>query len=200
MLAPRDVDAGGTWIGVRADGTWSCLLNGYLEDGTETALENPQTRGRLIPLILGQDDPISALVNEDLTNTRSFRLWIGDVRSILDCFWDGQKLYKDRLSASAWHFTTSSSLDQREVQRQRGAAFAHWVAEGSPHLPNGIPSLLSEPRGLPASHAMHMEREVSHTKSCTQIDVLPTSIRMQHWLAEAMTDEPSTIVQLARAS
>lgn len=200
FLAPRDPDAGGTWIGVRADGTWACLLNGYIEGKDTGGPANPATRGRLIPLVLNADDPEAAIANEDLINTRSFRLWIGDERGILDCFWDGETLTQNRLAKAAWQFTTSSSLQQSRAQKIRSDVHAQWVAEGASHLGNGLPSLMVDRRGIDAEYAIRMEREVSHTKSCTQIITSRQSITMQHWSASELAGEPSRVIELQRTA
>lgn len=191
ILAPQDPDAGGTWIGVRRDGTWACLLNGYAAPSPEQDLTNPQTRGRIVPLVLGAPDALAALQNEDLASTRSFRAWIGNNTGISDVFWDGAELTIKEIEAAPWAFVTSSSLRQAEIKNTRRQAFVAWVEAGAQHSRNGLPLLHTAQGELPTEEAIFMQRDYAHTKSCTQIIIDGAMIQMQHWLepdAERMPD------------
>jgi len=196
LLAPQDPDAGGTWIGVRPDGTWACLLNGYLDYAGKT-IDQPMTRGRLIPLILGGRDPLSTLHTEDLHKTHAFRLWIGSSEGVQDIFWDGETLKARPASfLDRFAFVTSSSVDQQNVKEKRAQVFEDWVDDGAKHQENGLPTLLTGAGGLNASDAIAMTREHSHSKSCTQITVIHDAIRMQHWAFEERMGEPPTALSL----
>lgn len=193
ILAPRDPEAGGTWIGVRRDGTWACLLNGY-EDHPRawTPGQQAQTRGRLIPNLLRTADPTNALSPEDLADTLGFQLWLGFAGRLYTFFWNGESLKKDVLSAKDWHFTTSSSVHQADVTAKRKKAFQRWLHDGARFLPNGLPSFHVEPLGLAPDSAVLMTREHSHTKSCTQIIIGGDAPRMKYWRVEEMKSAPST--------
>ncbi|NNU17015.1 hypothetical protein HK107_11855 [Parvularcula sp. ZS-1/3] len=196
MLAPFDPDAGGTWIGARADGTWAAILNGYLDDGSEGHVTKPKTRGRLIPEILAERSPVKALREMDLSHTRSFRLWIGWGGEVTEFFWDGQTLTENHLLADEWLMTTSSSLRQDDVKAARRAVFSQWLHDGAALTPEGLPLLLTERGPLDAEEAVLMERSYSHTKSCTLITAGTHGVRMQHWEADRLSGEPVGDVRL----
>ncbi|MEM1379556.1 MAG: NRDE family protein [Pseudomonadota bacterium] len=201
ILAPRDPVAGGTWIGVHADGTWAAILNSYSDDkrvwrqGVEA-----QSRGRLIPLALASADPVGAIEATDLSATMGFRLWIGRADVVAELFWDGQTLRIQRnIEDGPWFFTSSSSLRQPEIVRKRRAVFDAWRRDGAPLSVNGIPSLFTDPHGLGKEEAILMERDYAHTKSCTQISVEETAIRMQHWDATHIHGAAQTSIEMPRS-
>lgn len=182
ILAPRDPDAGGTWIGVRPDGVWACVLNAYIDDNDLPIIDVPETRGRLIPHVLNCDDPFDALKRLDLTRTHGFRMWLGTDAGVTDVLWNGHTLAETQpLQRDRFAFVTSSSVDQEKVKALRAAVFSSWVDVGAPHHSNGLPSLLTQRAELASSDAIAMAREHSHTKSCTQITIGDEGIGMQHW-------------------
>ncbi|NRA31434.1 MAG: NRDE family protein [Parvularculaceae bacterium] len=182
ILAPRDPDAGGTWIGVRRDGTWACLLNGYLSGVAQHDIKEPQTRGRLIPAVLASTKPQQELGAMDLSRTNAFRLWLGTNDGITDFFWDGKTLSQQQpVVCDNYTFVTSSSVQQDAVKELRADVFSSWVLAGAQHQKNGLPTLLTDAAGLGPSDAIAMGREHSHTKSCTQITTGNGESHMQHW-------------------
>ncbi|MEM9838774.1 MAG: NRDE family protein [Pseudomonadota bacterium] len=190
ILAPRDPEAGGTWIGVRRDGVWACLLNGYNDrDRVWPATVAAQTRGRLVPLILASDSPQAVLPDIDLSATMGFRVWMSVDDRVLEYSWDGTSLKTRSLDAESSLMTTSSSVRQDEVTRLRQGVFAEWTRQGGELHTNGIPTFHLDPLGLDREDAVLMARDFSHTKSCTQIIVEPASITMKHWPLETMTTE-----------
>ena len=62
ILAGRDVQAGGTWLGVRHDGRWALLTN--VRDATQRFNPGAPSRGDLVPAILNErNGPPAALAN-----------------------------------------------------------------------------------------------------------------------------------------
>jgi len=58
VLAGRDLEAGGTWLGVRRDGRWALLTN--VREGGRREPE-ARSRGELVPQVLAHAAPVSAL-------------------------------------------------------------------------------------------------------------------------------------------
>lgn len=198
MLAPRDPEGGGTWIGVRSDGAWACLLNGYLGDGSEPAVEDPETRGRLIPQVLSASDPLTALREGDLARTLSFRLWVSADDVLRDLYWDGRTLRGTTVDAGNWAMVTSSSLRQEEIRASRRQVFERWRREGAEILPNGLPRLHTERMGLSEEDAIVMARSYSHTKSCTQIEIGVQQVEIRYW-SEGFEGPPETTLAIRRS-
>ena len=191
LLAPVDAEAGGTWIGVRRDGIWACLLNGYMAH-TPASPSTPQTRGRLIPAILSNPSPQSALENIDLSQTNSFRLWVGHNDGITEYFWNLETLERKDFSGESWYFASSSSLKQSEVIAHRRQLFENWQQAGAPTAGNSIPLFHIEVTDGNKEWAVNMSRDYSHTKSITQISADGTNISMRHWDAPRFDEDAAS--------
>lgn len=195
LIAPQDPTAGGTWIGVRSDGVWACLLNGYLADGTARHLTAPQTRGRLITGALAAASPDRWLRAAPLDTTHAFRLWVGNDTGLTTYFWDQRRLTVTPAPPADWHFATSSSVTQDRIKAVRQAVFDAFVARGGPLAANGVPTVHLDPAGLPPTEAIRMARPLSHTKSITQIITGKDQISMAHWAEGGFDDAPGTLVR-----
>ena len=79
ILAGRDLEAGGTWLGVTRSGRWAFVTN--VRQGTARDLHAP-SRGSLVPRVLRDSrDPHSALVAAiaDAHHYNGFNLMAGDI-------------------------------------------------------------------------------------------------------------------------
>ncbi len=84
ILGGRDLQAGGTWLGVRRDGRWTAVTN-YREGEAATA---PQSRGELTRQFLlaeasAADYAVEAIHDGDLYG--GFNLLLGDDEQLLYC-------------------------------------------------------------------------------------------------------------------
>lgn len=192
IIAPVDGLAAGTWIGVREDGFWGCILNGYLEDKIGF-IPDAQTRGNIIPHILSAADPLFALQDMDFTNTNSFRLLLGNDRVFYEYFWDQVRLediYGEREIEP--YCAVSSSWKQDEVKRYRQKLYQSMTDQD---LSAG---------DLPSFHAYQiedmkewtplMQRSYAKTKSITQIalplDTHNNKVQLYYWPADKI-DQPA---------
>lgn len=76
VLAPRDPDGGGSWIGVNASGAGYCVLNAEEADPTRR-ISNPVSRGRVLWDTLGFVDvraAIDSVARRTLHDVRAFEL------------------------------------------------------------------------------------------------------------------------------
>ena len=198
MLAPRDPEAGGTWIGVRPDGVWACLLNAYLTEAEELPIPEPQSRGRIIPSLLASDDPAALLRAIEFERTHGFRLWLGGPEGVLEFLWDQRRLQETPIQDDQWAFVTSSLYEREVVLKARGEAYEKWRGEGAPFADNGLPALHLERYGLEPTHAMLMARPMSKTRSITQIEIAGDTIAMRHWPEGGFEAASAASVQMER--
>jgi hypothetical protein len=141
ICAPRDSDAGGTWIATDDRGFTVCLLNGSLRqlDGpnVEGAIEAPQSRlrqgyesrGQILLRCIESGDVESAwqLLEERLGSVQwralAFRLLFvtppsgQEAASLQRIDWDGESL--ERAALPSRHLETSSGVEPRAVHRFR---------------------------------------------------------------------------------
>ena len=139
VVAPRDRDAGGTWIGVDEHGAALCVLNGDRAPAAPPP-EDATSRGTLVLALL--DDPRPDAVRAELERrvacgelrVRPFKLVVvepgraGREASVLSGQWDGARLaWEPRRGPTLF---VSSTFRPDEVAAVRGAAFAEVLARG----------------------------------------------------------------------
>jgi len=173
-LAPFDSTSGGTWIGVNDRGVASCVLNGY-EPADAGLFGDPAvpSRGAIIPRILeGQDGVGPARLPDalDFSAYASFTLLVVSKDGGEIVRWRrGDGLGRERVGPG-WTFLTSSSWNEPEVAVWRRGAFDSWLAAGEPAV-NGLPTLHVAVRPGDEASAPFMTRELSGTRSITQVRV-----------------------------
>jgi hypothetical protein len=224
VLAPRDGDAGGTWVGVDERGFALTVLNG---DGPAAAPApaDPVSRGLLVLELLAQRAPREVL--EDLRlraasgalRFKPFKLLAvapgegGAPARLLRADWDGA-----RLQVGEHHgpqCVTSSGLEPAEVQRRRGAGFARLV-EGLRPAPSAaataeaVEALAEAVHGFHASHApdapdgdaftVCMHRPEARTVSSTLILVDAEGVRMDYAAGWPCQGGDISVAELERAA
>jgi hypothetical protein len=222
VLAPRDGDAGGTWVGVDERGLALTVLNG---DGLAAAPApaDPVSRGLLVLELLERRTPREVL--EELRRRAAAgalrfkpfkllavapgeggapaRLWRGD--------WDGARLHVSEHDTP--QCITSSGVEPAEVQRRRGTEFARLVERVRPTLradatEDEVDSLARAVQALHASHdagapggdafSVCMHRAEARTVSSTVI-LVSDRIEMDYTAGWPCQDGELQVMELARA-
>lgn len=170
ILAPRDGQSQGTWIGVRqSDGHWAALLNGY-QDGEEIK-QSGHSRGEIVPQILSRANPVDGLYTLDASKYPSFRLITGYRDRLHELWWDGKtKPVYTAHDVRDGFMRTSSSWCPSEVTQKRMKLYDAWKREGRPQSETGLP-LFHLIKDNDARWSPFMERESSMTKSLTMFIV-----------------------------
>lgn len=184
VFGPVDPVSGGTWIAYNARGFWGCLLNGYFEDDGQGGGMR-KSRGRILPEILGQDNPLAAAAALEAAGFSSFRLVVGNAAEHRLYVWDGEAYgaqdFHDSYGEHSY-FLSSSSWNQDAVIDIRTGLFKRWV-EGN------IEEFATEDR-VPDFHisqepelesAPLMRRSYSRTKSITALNAQEDGVRMSYW-------------------
>ncbi len=185
LIAPRDGQAGGTWVGVSTHGHWACILNSYAAHAPSSP---SPSRGWIIPILLAQPVPMIALMAMDFSAYRPFRIMLGDVNGWHAFHWNGQALVAEDKSDGGDYFMSSSSWNEASVLAARKAAFARWQQNGSAHDEQGIASIHRWQEAEDTATGILMERSDAHTTSLTQITLSDTAAPvMQYWPAAAIT-------------
>lgn len=97
--APRDLLAGGTWMGVSARGVLAALTNFHAPGYPDPAR---RSRGELVPLALAEATAAAArerLAARDLARWNPFHLVVADVRGAFLVWYDGERAGSDALAA-----------------------------------------------------------------------------------------------------
>lgn len=137
LLAPRDPQAGGTWLAVNEHALIVAMLNYYERESTPAGANLPRaarSRGQLALDAAAEDSPqavVAMLDAEPLDAVRPFHLLAFDGRSgrAMRATWDGATIAKRTLEDRDRPVTTSSFQTARVLARRR-EAFASRAAEG----------------------------------------------------------------------
>lgn len=132
FLAPRDADAGGSWIAVDESGRALCLLNGDLQAPGWQEKPQLQSRGELLLELVGCPD-LAALGEELADRAAMRRLAVRPFQLVV--------VERDGARATRWQFdgvdlsveearlpwiVTSNGFDPRGVALARAEQFAAW--------------------------------------------------------------------------
>jgi hypothetical protein len=177
VVAPRDSDAGGTWIGVNQYGLGVALLNGADLRSTEG---DWRSRGLLVRELLAMDDPAAIadrIRASDPDRHRAFTLLVlapGQEARIHE--WNGQEL----TAAAASLPLASSSLDHGRARTERRRLFEHWSARHGAGTTGWYADFLRthEPERGPWSPCMH--RDDACTVSATHVRVDAQGARLRY--------------------
>ena len=130
VLAGRDLEAGGTWMGVRGDGRWALVTNVREGRGGDTAAPS---RGELVPDVLNAT-PASALaaLERKAANYNGFNLLVGDADSAT---WVSNRAAGAQSLARGIHGLSNARLDTPWPKLTRTRAAMHaWAARGDDDL------------------------------------------------------------------
>jgi hypothetical protein len=173
--------SGGTWIACNSHGSLLALLNWH-DVVPEVIPEKPQTRGLVIPGLIGQSDSIETCArfeSLDLCATFPFRLVGVFVREqiIVEWRWNGVRRQKFEFAWQKKHWF-SSSVSDCFVKRERGRTCAS-AAERLLEAPlNAIRSLHRSHDPTPGPFSMCVHRKDAATASYTEIRCEPLVISM----------------------
>jgi uncharacterized protein with NRDE domain len=133
MLAGRDLEAGGTWLGFRRDGRWALLTN--VREGGRFDATAP-SRGNIVPALLNQPAPpraaLSAFATEGGRRYNGFNVLAGDEATAA---WASNRAGAPVPLARGVHGVSNALLDTPwpKVTRTR-AAVAAWCERGQADL------------------------------------------------------------------
>ncbi len=190
FVAPRDLQAGGTWIGVNCHGVVACLLNRY-----DAAPAGRMSRGKIVLEAMrgsSLNTAYDALIALDHRDYLPFTcLAIGEhAATRLD--WTGSHLRQGEitplgeimmLTSSSWHFD--------EVAAQREALFRETWAERDDAI-DKIATFHSRRVRANDAWAPMMMRDHSRTKSIAQVELTSRGAEMRYWTRDAAIDRQLT--------
>jgi hypothetical protein len=199
FVAPRDGEAGGTWIFVNERGVAACLLN-LFRDHPFPPGEPPVSRGLLVLGLAGAPSSAAAgqaLERTDLTRYQPFTLALfGREETPRALRWDGTATTRFPLDALALPLT-SSGRDAEGVARSRRGTLARLAAQHGGLTPAALDDFhrSHHPDRGPYSPCMH--RDEAETVSLTTITVQGTAIQLTYQPGAPCEGRPVVTVRLA---
>jgi hypothetical protein len=180
VLAPRDADAGGTWIGVNERGLAVALLNGADRRGaTETeGADARRSRGLLVTELLAAPTAAAALARlaeVSLDRYRGFLLAVFAPGAAPEArLWDGEAL----AAVAAQAPLASSSLDRTRAQTERERTYRRVVGDAPERAALAAFQRSHEPERGPWSPCMH--RADASTVSATEVRVDARAVALRY--------------------
>ena len=205
-VAPRDSDAGGTWIAANECGLVVALLNGYVEESRGEQPPAPQagwiSRGHLVDALAASVDLPSLLGRVEALDLHRFRSFVllsfapGQLGR--RCAWLDGTLRIEALEATAMPISSSSFDTVRvlDCRRRRWAAFREG-SETTRHDRHLAFQASTDPAG--GAYSVCMSRPDAATRSFCWVDVVDGAVRMHYRDAPPCdVEEPETVIQLPR--
>lgn len=158
ILAGRDLDAGGTWLGIRRDGRWALLTN--VREGGRFDASAP-SRGSIVPALLNAEDPlstaVSVLAGDAGARYNGFNVLAGDRAA---AFWVSNRDGAAASIARGVHGVSNALLDTPWPKLTRARdALAAWCALGDTDFAPLFAALADRTRApddaLPATGVPH---------------------------------------------
>jgi hypothetical protein len=192
FLAPRDPDAGGTWLGVNGAGLTICVLNAF-EPEPSRLPETPLSRGQVAwgLLHLASADAVEErlrLPEAALDRVRAFQIVVavpgregtagGRPAPAVRLSWDGRALRREDRQGPA--LFVSSGYDQEGAERERGR---RWRAllEADPHPGEArMAAFMADHEPGPGELSVCMHRERAFTVSRTLVIAGEGRIRLRY--------------------
>lgn len=187
FLAPRDPQAGGSWIGVNDGGITFALLNAAHADPGRLAAE-PPSRGRLLDGVIALTAPeeVERVLAADplMPATKGFHLVMvapGSGQRAARAFrfrWNGERLERDAHALPV--LFVSSGFDQAGAERARGRVWRASLEAGRVHDAATLRAWLAghQPERGILSACMH--GGVAATVSRTLVEVAGDRARMEY--------------------
>jgi len=200
FLAPRDGEAGGTWVAVNEYGLTAGLLNLYQAQASLPPALGKISRGLLVRALAPAKDFAAAaalLERRDLAAYQPFTLVIAEAGGLVRCYdWDGR-------TTGAWQEAAppivSSGQDVTGAIASRRAVFA----SSGPPAELGFEQLLEFHRShLPAKgvYSPCMHRPDAKTVSLTAIEVTPEKVTLAYAGGSPCVTALAAPVELARTA
>lgn len=183
FVAPKDLQAGGTWIGMNELGVIACLLNRY-----DSAPAGRISRGSIVPEAMRHgsvEAASSALKAIDHNGYSPYTVLIVGLQGAIRLDWTGAELTHHKLSAEDdIVMATSSSWRLEEVKAQREALWRQTWCNGG-EAEHRIATFHSRREREHDAWSPMMQRPQSQTKSVTQIELTPSGGEMRYWTRDA---------------
>ncbi|MSR63259.1 MAG: hypothetical protein EXS08_12525 [Planctomycetes bacterium] len=193
-LAPRDADAGGTWLGVNEHGLALGLLNAWDARGLPA---EPRSRGLLVRELLSAragDEVLERLERVELERYRGFTLACFEPgRAPRVRAWDGRELTQPDVRAPL----CSSSLERGRAQLERERVFVQLVGARVEREAFERFHASHAPERGPWSPCMH--RADASTVSASQVRVDARAVALRYAGGPPCTTSFGPWLELARA-
>jgi len=201
---PRDVQAGGTWIGVSARGVVAALTNFHAPLDWYPDLDR-RSRGDLVPLALeagGAAEAEAALAAVDAAAFNPFHLVVADHGHAVLWWYDGERTGLTRLGPGL-HLVTETS--PHGLGARGDLVRSRWPVDPSPARLRELLTLHAPPHPAGAATCIHMDPHYG-TRSSAVLRLTPGLGHAELYAADGrpclmpLEDRSALLAELARSA
>jgi uncharacterized protein with NRDE domain len=181
---PRDLVAGGTWIGLSARGLFAALTN-YHAPADWYPDPDRRSRGELVPLALAAPDAAAAraeLAGRPAEAWNPFHLAVADARSAFLLWYDGERSGLEPLGPGLHVFTES---DRTGSSPRAALVRARWPLDGDVELLHRLLAVHAADAPEPAAATCIHGDPLYGTRSSTVLRLAPALETSELYVSEA---------------
>ncbi len=170
VLFPKDIKAGGTWLGISGKKRLVCLLNGGFT-AHERQDEYRMSRGVIVTQLLACEDSEKQIKTFDFNGIEPFTIVLVEWQKNLQIFefvWDGTTVHFSE-KPLAPHIWSSSLLYTKQMKEQRESWFSEFLFENLRPTKDELLNFHKTAGELDKNSALIMDRGFVKTKSITQV-------------------------------
>lgn len=181
LTYPKDLVAGGTWIGTSSLKRLVCLLNGgFIAHNREA--EYSKSRGLIVREFLKVSEMLTHMDQVQFIGMEPFTMVLLDWKSSLQIYelvWDGVKKYVKKL-ANKPHIWSSSMLYNPEIKKLREQWFAAWLTAHPSYEREAILAFHRDTQKGAREHTLQMKRATVKTISITSVEKRAIHVSMRY--------------------
>lgn len=182
LTYPKDVLAGGTWIGLSSKKRLVCLLNGGFES-YEREASYKMSRGIIVKAMLKSDDFINDMYSLDFRGIAPFTIVLVDWNAELTTYelvWDGKERYFTKLKQEP-KIWSSSTLYTQEEKTLRKIWFAKWLESHQECTQENILKFHHNTEIGTPENSLKMKRSYVETVSITSVEKNTSAVVMKYF-------------------
>jgi hypothetical protein len=180
LLYPKDVDSGGTWIGLSDQKRLICLLNGGFEIH-EIQEKYRQSRGLVVKDFLSCNDLIKVIQKYNLMDIEPFTMILIDWNKELKFYelvWDSEQRHFQALKNEP-HIWSSSTLYNEDMRKERQQWFQEFK-ENNKLNPDSLYNFHHTAGKGNADYGVIMDRGFVKTTSITRVEKKNDAVEMSY--------------------
>ncbi|WP_075344359.1 NRDE family protein [Tenacibaculum agarivorans] len=181
LTYPKDVLAGGTWIGVSEKDRLICLLNGGFENHIRKESYRA-SRGVIVKELLKVEDVVVAIQELNLADIEPFTIVLVDWSKELQAYelvWTGEEKSFKKL-ANEPHIWSSSTLYTEEMKVLRREWFAAWLEKNKLYTQERILKFHQDENKGNVEISPKMKRKRVETISTTVVQKMNTDVSVSY--------------------
>ena len=181
LTYPKDVVAGGTWIGTSSLKRLVCLLNGGFKAHKREA-EYSKSRGLIVREFLKVSEISTHMDQVQFKEMEPFTMVLLDWKNSLQIYelvWDGVEKYVKKL-ANKPHIWSSSMLYNPEIKKLREQWFTAWLTAHRSYEREAILAFHRDTQKGAREHTLQMKRAAVKTISITSVEKRAIDVSMNY--------------------